>query len=167
MQAMTLVGTALLLAFAAQDKREESRPEAHLGASTRPPTKEEVKEYSPPEGVRVQGQIVESLDTGGPAEKAGIAKGDMILTLAGVKVFSRDAIEDVLRVTKPGTEVTALVKRAGTYRDEEVAVKLGERKAEARTIEWQYASLEQLDRALAQARKEGRKLLVGLSGAET
>jgi len=143
------------------------RKEASLGLETRAPTKAEAKEYSLPGGVKVQGQLVESLGAGSPAEKAGIGKGDVILKLNENKIYSRDAFEDFLRVTKPGTEVKILVKRAKTYKEEELKVTLGERESKERRISWQYASLEQLDAALAQAKKDGKKVLVGISGAET
>jgi len=158
-----------LLFFATILLPQDSSPrkEASLGVETRAPTKAEAKEYDLPRAGKVQGQMVESLEAGSPAEKAGIGKGDVILKLNENKIYSRDAIEDFLRVTKPGTEVKALVKRAKTYKEEEVAVKLGERASKDKGIVWQYASLEQLEAALARAKKEEKFVLVGISGAET
>jgi S1-C subfamily serine protease len=162
---MALYFTMMLLALVSQDK--DTRKEAQLGAGTRAPTKEEVKEYELPTTVRVQGQVVDSVEPGSPAEKAGIAKGDVILKLGENKIYSRDTIEDFLHVTKPGTEITVLIKRAKSFKEEEIKLKLGEREVKGRRFAWDYASLEQLEQALAQAKKDGKKVLVGLSGAET
>ena len=141
--------------------------EASLGTSTRGPTSQEAKEYSLPASVRVQGQLVESLEAGGAADQAGILKGDVILKLNENRIYSRDSLDDFLRVTKPGSEVRVLLKRGKTYKEEEVKTVLGKRESNDKRIAWQYASLEQLDTALAQAKKEGKTVLVGISGAET
>ena len=170
MQKMALVAVALLLGgpvLAQQGQQTGRQNEAVLGAGTRAPTPEEVRNYSLPSAKRPQGQVVESLDAGGPAEKAGVAKGDVILTFDGSKLYSRDALEDLLRAAKPSSEVKVLLKRTKTYREEEVKVKLGERAAARKGIVWGHAGIEHLDAALAQAKKEGKTVLVGLSGAET
>lgn len=176
MQKVALVALAVMVVFAfvgcgpvpAQPRQQAGIPkEAVLGAGTRAPTGEEVKEFSLPSNKRAQGQVVESLDTGGPAEKAGFAKGDVILVFDGSKLYSRDALEDLLRAAKPRSEVKMLLKRAKTYREEEVKVQLDERAATRKGIVWNHAGLEHLDAALAQAKQEGKTVMVGLSGAET
>ncbi len=166
------IGATVILVLSAtataQEKNQAARPkEAVLGAGTRAPAPEETREYSLPVATRAQGQVVESLEAGAPAEKAGIAKGDVILAFNGSKLYSRDALEDLIRAAKPGSEVRALLKRARTYREEEVTVKLGERAGTREGILWGHAGIEHLDAALDQARKEGKPVLVGLSGAET
>jgi len=143
---------------------------AALGADTRVPTAEEAKTYELGKLVgRVQGQCVASVDKGGPAEKAGLKPGDVLLVLDANKVFSRDDIDDFLRVSQPGAEVKMLVKRADTYKEENVMVTLGANKVEDKDkhFAWQYAGLGQLDAAVAAAKKKGKLVLVGLSGAET
>jgi S1-C subfamily serine protease len=170
MSLKVLLGAALLLGgtvLAQQGQQAGRQKEAVLGAGTRAPTGEEVKEFSLPSNKRPQGQVVESLDAGGPAEKAGVAKGDIFLTFDGSKLYSRDALEDLLRASMPGSEVKVLLKRAKTYREEEVQIKLGERDAARKGIVWDHAGIEHLDGAMAQAKKEGKTVLVGLSGAET
>ncbi|GEM_PF-3541802 len=144
-----------------------ARREAELGAETRAATPAEAKEYSLPGGVRTQGQFVERVEAGGPAARAGIAPGDVLLELASVKLYSRDALEDVLRVTPAGAETTVRVRRAKTFQDENLLVRMGGRASTAQGIDWQFASLEQLEAALARSKKEGKKVLVGISGAET
>jgi C-terminal processing protease CtpA/Prc len=143
---------------------------ATLGAQTRVPTADEAKTYQLDKLVgRTQGQYVRSVEKGGPAEKAGLEVGDVLVALDANKVFSRDDIEDFLRVSQPDSKVKVLVKRAGSFKEETVTVTLG-----ATTIEdndkhftWQYAGLGQLDAALAAAKKQGKLVLVGLSGADT
>lgn len=162
---MMLRCVLVVLAALAQD--QAARKESHLGAETRAPTKQEAREYSLPGGVRAQGQLIESVEAGSPADKAGLAKGDVILKLNDNRIYSRDSLEDFLRVTRPGTEIKVTVKRAKTYKEEEIRLTLGERETKERRILWQYASLEQLDAALAHAKKDKKKVLVGISGAET
>ena len=142
---------------------------AALGAETRVPTAEEAKAYDLGKLLgKVQGQYVSSVDKGGPADKAGLKRGDVILVLDANKLFSRDDIEDFLRVSKPGTQVKVAVKRAETYKEETVTVTLGANKVEGKDkhFTWQYAGLGQLDAAVAAAKKEGKLVLVGLSGAD-
>ena len=157
----------LAVVLLSAEQAKPAQTEAVLGVGTRAPTREEVREFSLPASKRPQGQVVDSLEAGGPAEKAGIAKGDVILAFAGSKLYSRDALEDLVRAAKPGSEVKALLKRAKSYREEEVTVKLGERATARKGIIWEHAGIEHLDAALAQAKKEGKPVLVGLSGAET
>ena len=141
---------------------------AALGADTRVPTAEETKTYQLGKLVgKVQGQFVRSVDKDGPAEKAGLKPGDVLLVLDANKVFSRDDIEDFLRVSHPGTQVKVLVKHAGTFKEEIVTVTLGANKVEDKQFTWQFAGLGQLDAALAAAKKDGKLVLVGLSGADT
>jgi len=143
---------------------------AGLGVESRVPTAEEAKTFQLGQLVsRVQGQYVSGVDKGGPADKAGLKAGDVLLVLDANKVFSRDDVEDFLRISQPGAQVKVLVKRAGTSKEETVTVTLGATKVEdkAKHFTWQYAGLGQLDAALAAAKKDGKLVLVGLSGAET
>jgi len=143
---------------------------AALGADTRVPTGDEAKAYQLDKSVgKTQGQYVVRVEKDGPAEKAGLKAGDVLLALEANKVFSRDDIEDLLRVSPPGSKVKALVKRAGTYKEEIVTVALGTIKGEdkGKHLTWQHAGLGQLDAALAAAKKHGKLVLVGLSGADT
>lgn len=141
--------------------------EGDLGVQTRQPTAAEAKDHDLPKGVRVQGQWIVSVAKDGPAARAGLSPGDVILKLDDNRIYSRDALDDFLRVTESGTAVKALVKRTATGKEETIAVTLGERASTRRGIAWDFASLEQLDAALARAKKSGKKVLVGISGAET
>jgi S1-C subfamily serine protease len=143
---------------------------AALGADTRVPTAEEAKTYDLGTLVgRVQGQYVSSVEKGGPADKAGLKPGDVLLVLDANKLYSRDDVEDFLGVSKPGAPVKVVVKRAETYKEETVTLTLGANKVEGKDkhFPWQYAGLGQFDAAVAAAKKEGKVVLVGLSGADT
>jgi predicted metalloprotease with PDZ domain len=143
---------------------------AALGAETRVPTRDEVKTYQLTRlASKAHGQYISAVDKGDPAAEAGLKAGDVLLALDANKVFSRDDIEDFLRVSQPGVKVKVLVKRAGTFKEETVTVTLGETKAAAenKQVTWQYAGLGQLDAALAAAKKDRKLVLVGLSGADT
>jgi membrane-associated protease RseP (regulator of RpoE activity) len=143
---------------------------ATLGAETRVPNADEAQAYQLSKWVgKTQGQCVSGLDKGGSAEKAGLKVGDVLVALDANKVFSRDDIEDFLRVSRPGSSVKVLVKRALSHEQETVTVTLGTGRIEDRDkhFTWQYAGLGQLDAALAAAQKEDKWVLVGLSGADT
>jgi len=55
--------------------------------------------------------VVSDVVSGGPAEKAGILKGDVVLEFSGETVFSVDDLHRLLIADIVGTEVTALVMR--------------------------------------------------------
>lgn len=104
------------------------------------------------------------------ATKAGLAAGDVIVRLGNVEVFSQDDIADVLHVSAPGQKLKAAVLRAKTGKEETVEIALGTREVKVPKVAplaWDYASLANLDAALAQAKKDKKLVLVGLSGAET
>lgn len=150
-------------------EEEKATRHASLGAETRTPTADEVKTY----GIldvkgKPNGQYLRKIVKTGPADQAGLQVGDVLLSLDANKLCSSDDIEDFLRVSQPGVKVKAIVKRGGTFKEEQVTVMLGADKASGgRGFTWQYAGLGQLDAALAAAKKDGKLVLIGLSGADT
>jgi S1-C subfamily serine protease len=150
---------------------DEAKPKrrASLGAETRTLTADEAKAYGVTRLVGCRnGLFFKAVEKGGPADKAGLGEGDVLLALDANKLFSRDDLADFLRVSEPGTEVVALVKRAPTFKEEKVAVRLGAGpEVRGKGITWQYAGLSQLDSALATAKKNKSLLLIGLSGSDT
>ncbi len=165
-------------------RQSEYEKVATLGVETRAPTKEECARYALDLNVRYQGQMIERVARDGVGARAGLRQGDVLLVFDKVEIFSRDDIRDLLMVRKPGQKVTLQVLR---YKDakrtdadrtdaertkEKVVVRLelGERKVPRRMepcLRWHYAGLAYLEDALAQAKKEGKRVLVGLSGADT
>jgi serine protease Do len=82
-----------------------------------------------------RGAIVNSVQAGGPAEKAGIKMGDVITAFNGSPVIDNNNLRNMVASTKPGTEVTLTLLRDGG--EKRVTVKLGELPARAGTQEQQ------------------------------
>jgi S1-C subfamily serine protease len=141
-------------------RADDAKPKmASLGAETRNPTDEEAKAYSL--GMQkvgcINGQYVKAVEKSGPADKAGLKEGDVILSLDSNRLYSRDALL-----------VEARVKRAGTFKEEKVPLTLGSGPvASGKGLVWEHAGLGQLDAALSAAKKDSKLMLVGLSGADT
>ena len=120
--------------------------------------------------VRWEGRLIDEVEPGGAAADAGLREGDVLLAMDDVTLFSADDIADLLRVSNPGRSVKVRLKRSGTTEISEAVVVLGSESVpsgSAHAIDWQFASLAQLPRALEVARAQKKKVLVGLSGAET
>ncbi len=153
---------ALVLALALQSDAKA----AHLGLESRAPTQKEGKDLGLPVLVgRHLGQIVESVEKDGPAAKAGLQEGDIVLQLDENKLYSRDELDDFVATAKPGAKVRAKVKRGD--KEEDVAVALGERRREAKAVVWEYSGPAQLAAAIEEAKKRRTLVLIGISGAET
>jgi len=82
-----------------------------------PELKESMDLKESTEGVLVNG-VVES----SPAEKAGIEKGDVIISFDGKKTDSIENLTRLVRKTSPGTEVEIQVIRDGDEKDLEITI---------------------------------------------
>jgi serine protease Do len=104
----------------AVDKKDAS----YLGITGVSVTQEVSKTYNIPEGV-----YISEAEKDGPADKAGITKGDVIRKFDGVTVSSISDIKEQLQYYKAGEKVEVLLKRSnGTeYEDITVEVTLGKR----------------------------------------
>jgi serine protease Do len=71
------------------------------------------------------GVIVESVNDGGPADKAGIKAQDVIVALNGKPVKDGDALVDVISATPVGQTMTVTVDRDGKKMD--MSVTIGDR----------------------------------------
>jgi serine protease Do len=71
---------------------------------------------------KVQGALVNSVEKGGPAEKAGIEPGDVILQFDGKPVGSSEDLPRLVGAVKPGTRVTVQVWRNKQTREVQVTV---------------------------------------------
>jgi len=71
-----------------------------------------------------RGALVSSVEKGGPAEKAGLKEGDVILAFDGQAIDSAGQLPSAVAATDPGKAVTLQVWRDRAAR--EVAVKLGQ-----------------------------------------
>lgn len=72
----------------------------------------------------VRGALVSSVQAGGPAERAGIKRGDVIVGFNGAPVIDSNSLRNMVARTQPGTEVTLTISRDN--REQQVRVTLGE-----------------------------------------
>jgi serine protease Do len=68
------------------------------------------------------GALVRSVESGGPAEKAGVEPGDIITKVDGKQIDKPGDLQRSIAGVKPGTKTTLQVFRRGTYRDVVVTV---------------------------------------------
>lgn len=73
---------------------------------------------------RPMGAVVNSVEKGGPAEKAGVEAGDVILKFDGKAINNSGDLPRLVAATRPGARATLQVWRKGTTRD--IAVAVGE-----------------------------------------
>lgn len=66
---------------------------------------------------KAQGALVQRVEPGGPAEKAGLEAGDIIIKFNGTPIEKSTDLPRVVGNTKPGTRSTATVWRKGALRD--------------------------------------------------
>ena len=72
----------------------------------------------------VRGALVNSVQPGGPAESAGLRRGDVIVGFNGSAVADSNALRNQVASTPPGTEVTLTVSRDNC--EQQVRAMLGE-----------------------------------------
>jgi serine protease Do len=70
------------------------------------------------------GALVNAVEKGGPAEKAGVEAGDIILKFDGKDVAASTDLPRIVAATRPGSKVSMQVWRKGARRD--VSVTVGE-----------------------------------------
>jgi serine protease Do len=69
-----------------------------------------------------QGALVTAVDPDGPAAKAGVEPGDVVLRFDGRAIESQSDLPRIVGGTKPGTRATMTVWRKGAQRDLQVTV---------------------------------------------
>jgi len=75
-----------------------------------------------------EGALVSSVERGSPAEKAGLASGDVILAVNGRAVDQAGDLARIIGETKPGSKVQLRVWRKGASRD--ITASIGEAPSE-------------------------------------
>jgi serine protease Do len=90
-----------------------------IGVVIQPVTKELADGFGLP---RPQGALVNSVEKGGPAEKAGVEPGDVILRFDGKTVASSEDLPRIVGATKPGSKVTMQLWRNKSSRDVQVVI---------------------------------------------
>src|SRR5205085_5372880 len=68
------------------------------------------------------GALVRSVESGGPADKAGVEAGDIITKVEGKAVEKSGDLPRVIGAMKPGSKASLQVFRRGSYKDLSVAV---------------------------------------------
>ncbi|HZG21219.1 MAG TPA: DegQ family serine endoprotease [Herbaspirillum sp.] len=71
---------------------------------------------------RAQGALVQRVEAGGPAEKAGLEAGDIILKYNGTAIERPSDLPRMVGATKPGAKATVNIWRKGSARDLTVTV---------------------------------------------
>jgi len=155
-------------AIPAIESGDQSNAERVLGVLTDAPDARTARAMGLATRLRTEGRVVTGVLSGSPADRAGIRTGDVILELGNNRLYSRDGLEDFIKTARPGT-VPVLFKRAGTKTERTVQISLSndDLPQAGAGIRWQYSGMGQLDEALAAAKQQGKRLLVGLSGSET
>lgn len=122
---LTFLSLFLPLAVMASDEGERAGGEAWLGLGLTKPD-EAVFTQLPalPPGI---GFVVNELTSGGPAEKAGVRKHDLLWKMEEQMLVNEGQLATLLRLAAPGDEVTLAVFREGKSLD--LKVILGESKA--------------------------------------
>jgi serine protease Do len=90
-----------------------------IGVQIAPVTKEVAESIGLGQPV---GALVQSVEGGGPAEKAGVEPGDIIVKVDGKAVEKSSDLPRMIGATAPGTQSKLQVFRRGNYRDLTVAV---------------------------------------------
>lgn len=66
---------------------------------------------------KAQGAVVQKVESGSPAEKAGVQDGDVILKFNGILVEKSNDLRRIVGATKPGSKATISIWRKGIARD--------------------------------------------------
>lgn len=90
-----------------------------IGVVIQPITKELAESFGLP---RAAGALVNSIEKGGPADKAGIESGDVILRFDGKAVNSSEDLPRIVGGTRPGSRVAVQVWRSKSAREVQVTV---------------------------------------------
>lgn len=107
-----------------RDKVEDSEKASYLGVSVQDLTSDMISMYDLPQGI-----FVKSVNEGGPAEAAGIKKGDIITKLDGQSVTVKDKLVEMLTYYEAGETIPVTIYRSdnGEYQEQELQVTLGKR----------------------------------------
>ncbi len=84
---------------------------------------EVTKDVAEPLGLaRAAGALVRSVEASGPADRAGVEVGDIILRFDGKQIEKSSDLPRIVGATKPGAKVGMLVWRKGAQRELQVTV---------------------------------------------
>jgi len=92
-----------------------------IGVVIQEVTKELAESFGLP---KASGALVNSVEKGGPADKAGIEASDVILKFDGKEIGSSSDLPRIVAQTRPGSKATAQVWHKGAARD--ISITVGE-----------------------------------------
>jgi serine protease Do len=100
-----------------QDKGRVTR--SRIGVQIQDVSRETADAFGLP---KAMGALVNSVEKGGPAEKAGVESGDIILKVDARSVSTSSELPRIITAIKPGTRVTLQVWHKGANKDVPVTV---------------------------------------------
>jgi S1-C subfamily serine protease len=112
--------------------REGKEQKSQVTLAVRPPREHRFREHMPrvwlgvlmnPEDGGVQ---IERVHPAGPAAKADVRPGDMLLKIDGRKINTPEDVRDVLHAKKPGDALDLVVRREGQEKSLKVTLGAGE-----------------------------------------
>ena len=118
------IDIAMNVANQIKDKGRVTR--GRIGVQIQEVSKETAEAFGLP---KASGALVNSVEKGGPADKAGVEPGDIITKVDGREVKSSAELPRIITVVRPGSKVTLTVWRKGASR--ELAVTVAEMKEDA------------------------------------
>jgi serine protease Do len=110
----------------AQLKEKGRVTRGRIGVQITEVNKETAESFGLP---KATGALVNSVEKGGPAEKAGVEAGDIVLKADGKEVRTSSELPRIVTMIKPGTKVTLTVWRKGAQK--EIAVTVAEIKEDS------------------------------------
>ncbi len=109
---------------------------AMLGVSFTPVTEEFVEERGEELGIKESGgAYIASVQDGGAASDAGIRKGDVIISIAGVTLGNKTNLQEIVAKHRPGDKIKLTVKRGDSMKHFDVTLRNKSGKAELVTRE--------------------------------
>jgi serine protease Do len=102
-----------------QIKEKGKVTRGRIGVQIQEVSKETAEAFGLP---KAGGALVNSVEKGGPAEKAGVEAGDIIIKADGRDVRSSSELPRIITAIRPGSKVTLTVWRKGAQRDFAVVV---------------------------------------------
>ncbi|MET0917882.1 MAG: DegQ family serine endoprotease [Burkholderiales bacterium] len=110
----------------AQLKEKGRVTRGRIGVQITEVSKETAESFGLP---RAAGALVNSVEKGGPAEKAGVEAGDIVIKADGKEVRTSSELPRIVTMIKPGNKVMLTVWRKGAQK--EIAVTVAEIKEDA------------------------------------
>lgn len=121
-----------LMSKKTRDLVEDENKAAYMGVRLKNVTSDASEYYNMPLGV-----YVDSVEEDGPADKAGIQAGDIILKIDGTSVESANNLQSQLAYYEAGEKIDFIISRAdsGEYKEQTVTVELGSKKEAQKNME--------------------------------